>query len=256
MPGFNEKICLDLDIFKNPHTFVIVLIAALLARASPTDAENRLLERVRASIQLTNARRNIQQKYLNDLRISEEVSSAELSVVEVPLLPSEVTGPSAILNFSQRLVPNGYRPGEAPMELKGWVPTPAPVNTSPTLMEDEVVEVPHEFVAGDVVIVHGLGKAPQYNGLEGTVNAGVTDGRVSVNVTYNGSKKTLLLKPDNLTFQEHPEEPEPKPASNSSPTSGLEAMLMNDPEIADALKKPKFKKAFEDCKSNPLNFMQ
>jgi len=79
-----------------------------------------VLEKAVAAAKLTSARHAIQSKYLNELRQSPEVkrvtdpldphktnriAGAEpLTVLEVPLLPNEVTGPKAILGFSQLLV--------------------------------------------------------------------------------------------------------------------------------------------------------
>jgi len=97
-------------------------LAKLEEYASTKDGEERaILEKAFAAAQLTTARRNIQSKYLGDLRNSPEVkrlpppeavgsktnrlaSTEELMVLEVPLLPSEVTGPKAILDFSHYLI--------------------------------------------------------------------------------------------------------------------------------------------------------
>jgi hypothetical protein len=55
---------------------------ALIARAKPTNDEtNGLLARMRASVQLTNARRNIQTKYLADLRASPAVCACVYGAV-------------------------------------------------------------------------------------------------------------------------------------------------------------------------------
>lgn len=239
---------------------------AILARANPSEKEKEgLLTRVRASIQLTNARRNIQQKYLKDLRASEGVMRSSIKIVEVPLLPSEVTGAPAILNFSQRLVPLGYRPGDqAPHELKGWVPTPCPVVAPPSPMEEEEEEVSELLQVGDTVTIDGLAKAKQYNGLKGVIGSVQPDGRFGVSVTVNGAKKTLALKSDNLTKveEEAKEEANDQPASEPAGLagmggmSGIEATLMADPEVVEALKNPKFKAAFDDVKANPMNFFQ
>lgn len=194
---------------------------AILARCNPTEEEKEgILTRVRASIQLTNARRNIQQKYLRELRESPEVQAAGLKVVEVPLLPSEVTGPPAILNFSQRLVPPGFRPNDAgPTELKGWKPSPAPVKVQKK-EEEEVQEVQEPkkeeeatpYKVGNKVQIDGLAKAKQYNGLTGTVVSLQDDGRVGICIVYEGVKKTLALNPHNLTLvlEEEEEEEEEK----------------------------------------------
>lgn len=85
-----------------------------------TQLERSIIEKAFKSAQLTTARRNIQSKYLKDLKNSPEVkrlpdpeapektnrqaSTEPLTVLEVPLLPSEVTGPKAILEFSHYLI--------------------------------------------------------------------------------------------------------------------------------------------------------
>jgi len=83
--------------------------------------EGAILEKALASSRLTSARRNIQSKYLKELKKCPEVNrlpdpeapelrtnrragSDPLLVLEVPLLPSEVTGPKAILEFSHLLI--------------------------------------------------------------------------------------------------------------------------------------------------------
>jgi len=79
-----------------------------------------VLEKALAAAKLTSARHAIQSKYLNELKQSPEVrritdpldpqktnriaGADPLTVLEVPLLPNEVTGPKAILEFSQLLV--------------------------------------------------------------------------------------------------------------------------------------------------------
>lgn len=77
---------------------------ALLSRADPRPEEDALLRKIQASIELTNARGSIQAKYLADLRAFPEVAGAGVATVELPLLAGEVTGPEAILSFSQKLV--------------------------------------------------------------------------------------------------------------------------------------------------------
>jgi hypothetical protein len=91
-------------------------------RADPRPEEDTLLQKIQASIELTNARGGIQAKYLADLQAFPEVSSAGVAVVELPLLAGEVTGPEAILSFSQKMVSSGYR-SAGPAQLQGWTPT-------------------------------------------------------------------------------------------------------------------------------------
>lgn len=79
-----------------------------------------VLEKALAAAKLTSARHAIQSKYLNEIKQSPEVKripdpfdphktnriagADPLTVLEVPLLPNEVTGPKAILEFSHLLV--------------------------------------------------------------------------------------------------------------------------------------------------------
>jgi len=96
-------------------------LAALEEYAEKQEGESRdLLEKALAASRLTTSRRNIQSKYLKDLKQSPEVlrttdpedksktnilaSKEPLVVLEVPLLPSEVTGATAILEFSHYLI--------------------------------------------------------------------------------------------------------------------------------------------------------
>jgi len=247
----------------------------LLARCKPSAEEELLLQRVRASIQLTNARRNIQQKYLQDLAKAPEANG--LRVVEVPLLPTEVTGYPALLSFSQRLIPAGFRPNEeAPGELVGWVPHPAPLSMpeekqeaktedskqangvqTPEPMQDDVK--PSLPAIGSAVMIKGLTKAPQYNGQKGKVVSHLPDGRVGVSL----GAKTISFQVANLEAQandvprdtasnKHAKPNSPEPDAKAA----LEARLLADPEVAEALKKPRFKAAFDDIKANPSKLFQ
>lgn len=65
---------------------------ALLARADPRPDEDALLQKIQASIELTNARGGIQAKYLRELKAFPEVDRARVNIVELPLLAAEVTG--------------------------------------------------------------------------------------------------------------------------------------------------------------------
>jgi len=85
-----------------------------------TDRNKPMLQKALAATKLTSARRKIQSKYLRDLKSCPEVNrvpdseepqrtnrkagSDPLGVLEVPLLPREVTGPAEILRFSHLLV--------------------------------------------------------------------------------------------------------------------------------------------------------
>merc|ERR1712086_853440 len=67
-----------------------------------------------------------------ELRASPEAEG--LTIVELPLLASEVTGAPALLDFSQRMVADGYR-GKAPSALVDWKPTPMDFSAPPEAME-------------------------------------------------------------------------------------------------------------------------
>eukprot|EP00930_Biecheleria_cincta_P073300 TRINITY_DN60607_c0_g1_i1.p1 TRINITY_DN60607_c0_g1~~TRINITY_DN60607_c0_g1_i1.p1 ORF type:complete len:555 (+),score=127.70 TRINITY_DN60607_c0_g1_i1:32-1696(+) len=85
-----------------------------------TDQNKPMLQKALAATKLTSARRKIQSKYLGDLKSCPEVNRQPdpeepqrtnrkagidpLGVLEVPLLPREVTGPTEILRFSHLLV--------------------------------------------------------------------------------------------------------------------------------------------------------
>lgn len=75
-----------------------------IAKGKEDGREGEILSKALAAARLTSARRGIQSKYLKDLRASPEVTRGGLTVLEVPLLPTEVTGPERILNFSHYLV--------------------------------------------------------------------------------------------------------------------------------------------------------
>mmetsp|Transcript_29663 Transcript_29663/g.81538 ORF Transcript_29663/g.81538 Transcript_29663/m.81538 type:complete len:481 (+) Transcript_29663:54-1496(+) len=59
--------------------------------------------KARNACRLTSSRRAIQTKYLTELQTAPQVQEANLTIVQVPLLPEEVTGPTAIGNFSKLL---------------------------------------------------------------------------------------------------------------------------------------------------------
>ena len=86
------------------HTSHIIVNQLIPARSVVTD--EKILSEIKhasllSSAQLIGARRSIQQKYLKELRASEEVGeNGCLDIVQLPLLPSEVTGPKALTDFS------------------------------------------------------------------------------------------------------------------------------------------------------------
>lgn len=148
-----------------------------------------VLDRFETVSALSNARNAIQQKYLKTLRTS--IEAAGLPIVEVPLLASEITGPEKLLEFSQYLVPKGYRNVVRPQLLT---------------QREEKVNVLYEksvemgFVEGEKVRLCNLHKSPHYNGVIGEVVKVSEDGRVVIRVKDPESSKfkVLSLKPDNL----------------------------------------------------------
>jgi arsenite-transporting ATPase len=106
--------------------------ARALLSGALSGTNEALLRQMNTSITICNARASIQTKYLGELRASPEAEG--ITVVELPLLASEVTGAPALLDFSQRMVADGYR-GKAPSALVDWKPTPMDFSAPPAAME-------------------------------------------------------------------------------------------------------------------------
>lgn len=222
--------------------------------------DQTLVSQIRSSVQLCNARRNIQRRYLTKLIEADQVTSAGLTVLEMPLLPSEVTGPEALLGFSQRLVTTGYRASGPPGELQNWKPSPVQI-VLPS-RDEEVVELedPEEMVSyevGDIVTAHGLVKAAKYNGLEAEVTGTQPDGRIAVKVRFEGKFKRLALQASNLKLKARHDKSKTQPKQKQAdPVSGIKDKLLADPEVQAALKQPKFKAAWDECSANPMAAMK
>ncbi|KAF4712084.1 hypothetical protein FOZ63_008318, partial [Perkinsus olseni] len=153
---------------------------------------------VTQAVQFCRARNSIQQRYLSELCNFPEVADANLSVVQLPLLPYEVTGVPNLLNFSQMLLPDGYRKGSTPKPLVDRVSVP-----------QELYGDSRSFMDGDRVVVTGLVKAQHYNGKPAEVVKVTDDGRVAVRVEVEPSKfKMLSLKQDNLKLADDDEQDE------------------------------------------------
>ncbi|KAF4734447.1 hypothetical protein FOZ62_022659 [Perkinsus olseni] len=148
------------------------------------------------ALQFCRARNSIQQKYLSELCNFPEVADANLSVIQLPLLPYEVTGVPNLLNFSQMLLPDGYRKGSNPKPLVDRVSVP-----------QELYGDSRSFMDGDRVVVTGLVKAQHYNGKPAEVIKVTDDGRVAVRVEVEPNKfKMLSLKQDNLKLADDDEQ--------------------------------------------------
>jgi arsenite/tail-anchored protein-transporting ATPase len=166
--------------------------------AIPSDKQY-LFDKIQSVSELTTARNAIQQKYLDLLKTSEEARG--LRIIEIPLLPSEITGPRKLIEFSQNLVPANYR-------------TKAQIDNGPTLLrnreerthmlyEDAIEDDDDVFVEGEKIMLVNLTKSPQYNGKIGQVVKVSEDGRVVIRVRDpadpNSNKfKVLSLRPENL----------------------------------------------------------
>ena len=159
-------------------------------RSSLPKEKASLADKVEAVSALSNARNAIQQKYLGVLKSSPE--AAKLRIVEVPLLPSEITGPVKLLEFSQFLIPQGYRQGaERPQPLSHR-------EEKANLLYERSVDM--GFVEGEKVVLCNLNKSPHYNGKVGEIVKVSEDGRVVIRVKdpETNKFKVLSLRPDNL----------------------------------------------------------
>ncbi|KAF4696677.1 hypothetical protein FOZ60_016686 [Perkinsus olseni] len=137
------------------------------------------------ALQFCRARNSIQQKYLSELCNFPEVADAKL-----------VTGVPNLLNFSQMLLPDGYRKGSNPKPLVDRVSVP-----------QELYGDSRSFMDGDRVVVTGLVKAQHYNGKPAEVIKVTDDGRVAVRVEVEPNKfKMLSLKQDNLKLADDDEQ--------------------------------------------------
>lgn len=231
------------------------VLDALILRANPTgDEKTGILKSMQSALMLTHAREHIQSGYLKKLKSSKQVLNNKLTVVELPLLSSEVTGSGPLRDFSQKLVPQGYR-GLAPAPLKGWSPSPTAINIAAQNESQNMEDDHYQPAVGDVVEIHGL-KATQYNGLEATVFAGVdpSSSRAGVRLQMKGQTVKLSLKPANLKQRNKTAAAEEEEAPSGG--GGMFDTVMADPEVREQLKDPKFKKALDDVKENPMMFMQ
>ena len=123
-----------------------------------------------------------------ELKSYPEVASPEanIAVIEVPLLPSEVTGHEAILEFSRLLVSEGQEKRKVDRRLDP--------SQKFTLYEFENGEEEDEGEwvpkVGDSVVVQNLVKKPEYNGHVGKiVSFNEENGRYGVKFTMQGEKE-------------------------------------------------------------------
>jgi arsenite-transporting ATPase len=151
------------------------------------EGEPELVKKIENSLALTGARGAIQKKYLNELKNFPEARNLE--IVEVPLLPKEITGPEALLEISAFLVPDNYRANKFRPELLTERKAEAKMlyeNTEPV------------FDEGDQVMIFGLQKSAHFNGLIAQVVNVTQDGRVSVRIPVGEKTKILSLRAESL----------------------------------------------------------
>ena len=212
-------------------------------------------------------------RYLGELKAFPEVCEHDLTVIELPLLAGEVTGPTNILAFSQKLVGPGYRSvgDEGPKTLEGWTPTEWAVRgvgggngelaqARRNKASEAAAAAASQFSVGDRVRIDGLANAPEFNGYTGKVVEELNEnGRVGVAVIFKAARKKLALKPDNLTLVADEEQrgekrsaPGGNGAASSNPLAGMMAGLMEDPDVQEALKNPKVKAAYDDVVANGM----
>lgn len=209
-----SSVCINQLVLQPPTAEAMAALEAHAAEHKEHPELADALGQARASMELTMARGSIQRKYVQMLVDSSE--AAGLSIVKLPLLPKEVTGPRNLLDFSQLFVTPGYREGD-PSTL---------VNRREEkvdLYEDINVEARQnaisEYDIGDIVRIHGLVGSAQYNELQGTVREVKKERIVVVARLEDGSggTKKLLLKDENLTHIEDEYKP---PETNGTEARG------------------------------------
>jgi len=183
-----------------------------------------ILSKAWKASKLTSARRNIQTKYLKELKNCPEVkrlpdpeapalktnskaSSEPLTVLEVPLLPSEVTGPKAILAFSHHLIGKEI-----------------------------------ESETSKAVGVEGERSKKARAAEAGTKQKASDDTKASKPAGAGASKKKK--KDANMPDLD-------------KQADGILAMIHADPELAKEIEKsPKLRKIIKEVKDNPMSAMQ
>lgn len=227
-----------------------------LEKNIPTNLGKKTLNACR----LTTSRRQIQEKYLKMLE--DYCDLKKQKIIQVPLLSSEVTGPEAILDFSRYLTSFSSEK----MEIlnredcsRGLGPLYNNNNNSQELSNNTLVELS----IGDCVEIYELQKCSQYNEYQGKVIS-IKENRYGIELIFNGEKKQLSLKRENLKFLQ-------KSSGSSIPDSKKQktddfveeaakkykALLESDPELKEMLDKdPKLAAAALDCSENPMNALK
>ena len=249
--------------------------------------KTELLKKTISACKLTTSRRGIQERYLKELRGSvERIHGKEhgLAIVEVPLLPAEVTGPSAILSFSRFLVDGKKAWVEESSNLGGEMKALSRAATSDEKPLYDKADLKVSFGVGDRVRIGGLVKKADYNGFEGVITTfNSANGRFGVEFMFEdkediyssgGEKKSVSLLPGNLEMIQKGTEPvilgkEPAAKklkggenghSNGAPTmpaapamNAMKEKLLADPEIkAMIATNPNIAKAVDEVSVNPM----
>ena len=238
-----------------------------LAEVGTLQLNRTLLGKTVHACKLTTARRKIQEKYLDQLKICPETQDILNGICEAPLLPEEVTGIDALTRFGELLVCEPPNLGEAKKNL-----------AKRTLAEDELgtkVGDGDSPTVGDPVMVVGLAKSEQYNGLEGVVisDLDLETGRYGIKVDCDGKEKKLALQRQNLhvirsssSTSKRPKLEQKKALKSPNVTdSGIMTdenistakKILEDPEIKAMIDaNPRFAEAVQDVMANPMNFMK
>jgi arsenite/tail-anchored protein-transporting ATPase len=257
-----------------------------LAEVGDFSLPQELLHKTIQACRLTTARKQIQERYLKDLKSYTETQSILNGICEVPLLAEEITGLDAIQRFAQLLVTRD-------IFVSLWKHTTASKKISDNVKlyddggddDDNLITAKNNadtshslsFTIGDIVRVTGLFKSPHLNGLEGTIVTPINQetGRYGVTVPYQDAIKSLALLPQNIVLlveqkchkrQRIDTNGDTNDATTTTSSDGentgrlfdqTKAILLDDPEIRDMINSnPRFKNAVEDCLANPLNVMK
>ena len=245
-----------------------------LAEVGTLQLNKKLLGKTVHACTLTTARRKIQEKYLNQLKTYPETQDILGGICEAPLLPEEVTGIDALIHFGELLV-------SQPPEL--GVAKSSSAEASNTfkrpLYDDELTsEGPDQRnpATGDHIVVVGLAKSKQYNGLQGVVTSDLdtATGRYAIEVEYDGKQKGLALQRQNFLVtksssskRQKVEQKETLASRNAAQDESNSIVtdeniskakqILSDPEIKAMIDtNPRFAQAVQDVMANPMNFMQ
>jgi arsenite-transporting ATPase len=250
-----------------------------LAEVGSLNLNQTLLAKTVHACRLTTARKDIQEKYLGQLKSFEETSEILDGICEVPLLAEEVTGVDALVRFADYLICTPPAVSEAailndsgPMQLYDDQLSEKLTegNGGDTVEEkksDDKDTASWTPTKGDIVRITGLEKSGQYNGLEGTLVSPLDPetNRCGIRIKHQGQFKTLALQMKNMDLL-HKGSKKAKceeTTDSTSDTTSIEQnvskakQLLDDPEITALIdSNPKFRDAVDDVLSNPMNVMK